>query len=270
MGVPEVEEALRLMKERNNADRLVPAFRHVRGHTLMSRGALLPGGFPPILPRGKHCRRGSGGYTLVEAITVTLAMGIVAMMANSFVSTWPSRFGLNRSVDEAQFLIKKARLEAIRRGVNTVVEANVAEGELLAFADVNGVPGSAEYLIYDPDPAMNSKRTDYMIGNSELGRSILAGPPAASDPVRGFTSIPSAPAERQPVLVFEPSGAPMDTGAFRLADASAENHFEVCVVTLTGKVEVLKYLRAEDSPTGPPGFFPSGKRIDGSNLWVWY
>lgn len=202
----------------------------------------------------------AAGFTLLEMMFVVFLVGIAAVAFTTFLSTWPSRTDLRRTFTQAQFIASKARLEAIQRGVRTVVEADTTKKTLRAYADVN------DNQIFDPTPGLNPRQTDYEIAFFQLERSIFAAPPG-EDAIDGFT--PPAPE----VLVFSPQGVPLDEGAFRFADGDEENHFEVRVLGLTGKIEVRKFLKDDDTPSGNPGsadFFAESRRIDGKNLWVWY
>ncbi len=107
------------------------------------------------------------------------------------------------------------------------------------------------------------------IGHLKFERSVL-GAPSSYGPVDGFTQVPGAPAGTLPVLVFSPAGLPEATGALRFADDSGRNHLETAVTSRAGKVEIRKFLPADDSPTSSPGFFQEGTDSHGASVWVWY
>ncbi len=214
------------------------------------------------------------GFTVIEMILVVGLASLLGTWTLHFFSAWQPRLELRGTARQAQFLIHKARLEAIQRGVHTVVQADPQTGSLIAFADINGDPvagnpGYASYLRYDPDPAAGEKRTDYEIGHLKFERSVL-GAPSSYGPVDGFTQVPGAPAGTLPVLVFSPAGLPEATGALRFADDSGRNHLETAVTSRAGKVEIRKFLPADDSPTSSPGFFQEGTDSHGASVWVWY
>ncbi len=231
-------------------------------------------------------RRRQSGVTVLEILAVGTITGMVTLTALSYVQTWPSRLALRGSAEQTMFLISQARLEAIRRGVTTVVEADLERGELRAYADVNGDPqagrpGYAHYLRYDPgwvngafDPDYGSRQSDYEIGFLKLERVHFAGP-EGGEPVVGFTAVPAALPGTPPVLVFSPSGVPEAPGSFRFGDLTGLdgaplNVVETAVVSLTGKVEIRKYLHPLEAPGGNAGFYAEGRRANGENLWLWY
>ncbi len=238
-----------------------------------------------LLPRSRRRRRESG-VTVLEILAVGAVTGMVALTGLSYIQTWPSQLALRGSAEQAMFLISQARLEAIRRGVNTVVEADLERGELRAYADVNGDPepgrpGYAHYLRYDPgwnagsfDPDHGPRQSDYEIAFLKLERVRFAGP-EGGEPIVGFTTVPEALPGTPTVLVFSPSGVPETAGGFRFGDLTGPdgdplNVVETAVVGLTAKIEIRKYLHALDAPAETAGFFAAGKRTNGENLWVWY
>ena len=216
----------------------------------------------------------AAGFTVIEMLLVVAVAGIIGTMTLHYFEALQPRLELRGTVRQAQTLINKARLEAITRGVCTVVQADPKTGSLMAFADVNGDPvasnpGYANFLKYDPDPAVGNKKTDYEIGQLQLERASFGAPPNYG-PVEGFTYVPGAPADASAVLVFSPTGLPESTGALRFSDSSGRNFLEAAVTSRAGKIEVRKYLPAADSPTSNPGFFQEGNGSDGANVWVWY
>lgn len=231
-----------------------------------------------LLRRPSLGRHRQAGVTVLELIAVGAFTGTLAFTALSVAQTWPSRLDLQDSATQAMLLISKARLEAIQRGVTTVVEADLEAGVLRAYADVNGdtlaaSAGHAHYLKYDPDwrdgayePEIGIRSTDYEIGRLILGKSIFAAP-ADGEPVTGFTAIPGAPAGTPRVLVFATTGVPASAGAFRLADRTGidgepRNFFETAVTSLTGKVAVRKYLLPQDFAHRRSRLLPPGEEGD--------
>ncbi len=216
----------------------------------------------------------AAGFTVIEMLLVIAITGILGTMTLHYFEAWQPRLELRGAVREAQTLINKARLEAIQRGVCTVVQADPQTGSLVAFADVNGDPvagseGYDNFLKYDPEPGVGNKQTDYEIGEIQLERSSFGAPPSYGE-VDGFTHVPGAPADTPAVLVFSPTGLPEATGALRFADGSGRNFLEAAVTSRAGKIEIRKYLTADDSPTSSAGFFQEANRGDGTNVWVWY
>ena len=218
--------------------------------------------------------RSDSGFTVIEMLLVMVIAGLVGVLTLSFFASWQPRLELRGTVRQAQSLINKARLEAIQRGVFTVVKADPQTGSLTAFADVNGdpvagSPGYASFLKYNPDPGVGEKQTDYEIGSFQLERSAFGAPPSFGM-VDGFTQVPGAPEGTPAVLVFSPTGKPEATGALRFTDGAGRNFIEAAITSRAGKIEIRKYLSGVDSPTLNPGFFQEANDLDGANIWVWY
>lgn len=230
----------------------------------------------------------AAGFTVLEILVVVAIVGLLAVLTVETLSAYVPRFRLRQSTSQAQQLINKARLEAIRRGVTTVVAADFGDRTLTAFAELNGDPDDplavgARYLVFDPDPISQPDRTDYLIGVMALpgpgGAGVQFGGPQfgvnGPDAVTGLTPVPGAAAGAPPVLVFLPTGAVAAPGALRFTDGAERNFLETAVTNLTGKIEVRKYLGDADSPTGAADFFAEGNvsfAADGvgENVWVWY
>lgn len=212
----------------------------------------------------------SSGFSVIEVLLTLSLLSIAGTMTLAALDSWVPRFDLRSSALQSRSLINKARLEAIQRGVRTVVAADTTDHALIAFADVNGDPmpgnpGYVSYLIYDPDPTLGERQTDYEIGRVQLERSVFGASGFAA--VSGFTIIPGTGEE---ALVIAATGIPTDLGAFRLADATGRNVLEVAVTSLAGQVDSRKFLTEADSPTAVAGFFGEGTDGDGQNTWVWY
>lgn len=214
--------------------------------------------------------KAQSGFSVVEVLLTLALLSFLGTMTMQTFRNWLPRLDLRASTQQTHALINKARLEAIQRGVTTTVQVDDLTGVIIAFADVNGDPlvgssGYASYLKYDPDPLAGEKQTDYEIGRLYLSETTLGA--TGFSPVNGFTAVPGA---FNSGLVFSASGVPLDIGAFRLADRSGRNIFEIAVASLAGKVEIRKYLDGTDSPTSSAGFFTRGTRRSGENIWVWY
>lgn len=239
-------------------------------------------------PSNARRRPPAAGFTVLEILVVVAIVGLIAVLALETMSVYVPRFRLRQSTSQAQQLINKARLEAIRRGVTTVVAPDFAGRALTAFAELNGDPDNplaagARYLVYDPDPGARPDRTDYLIGTMTLPGpgdvGVQFGGPQLGvnglDAVTGLTPIPGAVAGTPPVLVFLPTGAVDAPGSLRFTDGAGRNFLETAITNITGKSEVRKYLEAVDSPTGAADFFAEGNvtfATDkvGENVWVWY
>ncbi|MEM7354796.1 MAG: prepilin-type N-terminal cleavage/methylation domain-containing protein [Acidobacteriota bacterium] len=217
--------------------------------------------------------RNQAGFTVIELLLTLSVIGALGTITAQAFYNWLPRLDLRVAAQQSRALVSKARLVAIQRGVRTVVEADPAAGVLRAYADVNGDPvagnpGHVSYLVYDPDLTAGEKQTDFEIGQVQLEGATFGGSLFA--PTDGFTTSAGAPAGTSEVLVFSPAGVPGDLGAFRLADTTDRNVFEVAIASLAGRVETRKYLLDKDSPTASAGFFAEGQDSNGQTLWTWY
>lgn len=231
---------------------------------------------------GRWNRSRAAGMTILEVLFVVAILGLVAAVAVEAMTTYGPRIQLRQTVGQAAQLINKARIEAIKRGVTTVVEADANERSLIAFADVNGNPSNpldpnGQYLVFDPAIGVPRDRTDYLISTVYLPGKLETGVrftnPDGSVGVTGFTRVPDGSGKS--VLVFRSTGAVIDPGAFRFSDARQANFLETSITAITGKIEVRKYLDGLDTPSGTADFYGEGNvsfdgRTVGENLWVWY
>lgn len=214
-----------------------------------------------------HRRRAAAGFSLIEVIVTTAILGLLAIIALSTFQSQVPKFHLWGTVRQCSQLISKARLEAIRHRVSTVVIVDLDAHEILAFGDRDGD------LDFNPDLTQMIDRTDFLIDRVQVPKMILFAAPASLPVVDGFT--PAALVTDPNIVVFTARGSVNDPGAFRFADGALNNHFEVRVGKVTGRVGILKYLHAGDSPTLTAGYFAEGNReFDetkvGENIWVWY
>ncbi|MCP5110986.1 MAG: hypothetical protein GY953_09145, partial [bacterium] len=76
-----------------------------------------------VILRGRRPGQGVAGYTMLELLIGSTITSMVAMMFYSSTYNLAPRLDLRGVADQATFLIMTARLEAIQRGVTTVVEA---------------------------------------------------------------------------------------------------------------------------------------------------
>lgn len=228
----------------------------------------------------KHAQS-SMGFSVIEMLIVVSLVGTLAVLAVNAFQTWQPRLALRYTTQDVASLVNRARIEAIQRSVNTVVEVDLIENHVFAYADVNGdstvgSPGYSRFLLFDPDPALISVRqTDYEIGRTQLPTAVTFGGPVngigGADSVDGLTLSPNQPFSL-PMVVFSSRGKIIDPGSIRLIDRTERNVIELAMLGLAGKVSLRKYLYAADSPTAQAGFFEEGNRSGGdrSNIWIWY
>jgi len=230
-------------------------------------------------------RHPAAGFNLLELLIVLAVAGIVLVMVFRFFDNWRPVFQLESATRRASALIARARLEALRRNVTTVIEADIVDGTFIAYADVNGnsspaSPAFLSYLVFDPtDPDLSERRLDdYLIGETTIPVGVFFGDPTngihGADSVWKMTPRPAHADPGANLMVFDPSGRLLDIGTYRFTRLN-ENHLEVAVTSVGGSVEVRKFLKMADRPASGvdenDGFFARGN-IDGnsSQIWVWY
>ena len=236
---------------------------------------------------------GQRGFTLVELLVVLALSMFLILITMPTLSTMMNRGKLTGAAQEIGSVLRLARLEAIKRGVPTVVQVDYATNSLMVYADVNdaaGNPGSD--LKYDPPAAAAAETTvvrdfDYVIITYTLPNTVhwwgaLDDSPGLGNAVIGFTSNPTA--GKPNLAVFNPDGSVQATGQFRIGQGAFPRNVTAATDTVdnflavnvqpqaTARVFVTKY-----NPTltaaigGATRYVPQG--IDpttGKALWQWY
>ncbi|MGD2115801.1 MAG: prepilin-type N-terminal cleavage/methylation domain-containing protein [Acidobacteriota bacterium] len=204
-------------------------------------------------------RSAQEGFTLVEALVILAILGIALGLGLPALSRLITRSELEAAGRETAVLVQRARLEAIKRRVRTVVELDPATGDALAYADVDGeAAGDAPDLELNPVAGELRFDTDYRLGAVTAPSAVRVAAPGGQPAVDGLTVAPDG----RRVLVFFPTGAADRAGGFRLADASGWNHLEVRIEPAgTGRIELRKWNRDLARWQG---------RGEGGEPWEWY
>jgi prepilin-type N-terminal cleavage/methylation domain-containing protein len=231
------------------------------------------------------------GFTLVELLVVLALMSALVLATIPTMTTMLHRGALMGAAQQIGVALRLARLEAIKRGVVTVVQVDYTTNSLLAYADVNdslGNPGSD--LKYDPPAAAAAETTvvrdfDYIIINYQLPNTVhfWGAPdnsPGGTSSVIGFTANPTA--GKPNLAVFNTDGSVRATGQFRIgqgafpravaAASDTEDNFLAVNVQpqATARVFVTKYnptvTVGDATKYVPPGTDPT----TGKALWQWY
>ena len=217
-------------------------------------------------------RRRSSGFSLVEAILALAIVGIASALLLPALQQLIHTSKLRGICRTTTAQMRKARFEAIKRGVPSVVQISPDTREVIAFVDVNG-PGLTDLPdgIFNPVGGQPPGATDY-----ELERVILpAGVDFKFQLTQGFASVfgfdntgnPDPPDDQ---AIFLPDGSVNDRGSFRFADERG-NFLEVAVTQpATARIEMRKWtdddaLCPADPP--PPGCWLS--QGEGGATWRW-
>jgi type II secretory pathway pseudopilin PulG len=183
---------------------------------------------------------------LVEALIVVAILGVIAAIGLPALLQAIHRAKIEGIAKETATLMRKARLEAIKQGVQTVVEIDTATGEITAFADVDGTTAGS-----DPDGFYNEvagqplRETDYYIGTPYLlpNKVNFAFPPADTDEPRVATFV-NMPDFKDDIAIFQPNGSILNTGAIRFGD-NRNNYLEIRVEpAATARIQIRKWNTA--------------------------
>ncbi len=199
------------------------------------------------------------GFTLIEALVTLAILAIAFVIGIPALANLISRSRLQSAAQELAVLTQRARLEAIKRRVQTVVQVDPATGAVLAFADVDGVSASdPPDLVFNPVAGALSFDTDYRIGQLEPRNGVEVGAPTGGGPaIDGLTD-----AGGVRVAVFRPTGAAEAAGGFRLGDAAGLNFLEVRLEPAgTGRIELRKWDRDKNEWYA---------HREGGRPWTWY
>jgi prepilin-type N-terminal cleavage/methylation domain-containing protein len=214
------------------------------------------------------------GFTLVEAIIVVAIISIIASIGLPALLHMVHRSKIEGIARQTAVLMRKARLEAIKQNVQTVVEINTVTGEITAFADVDGAAAGAP-----PDGFYNAivgearGETDYFIGtpyikpervNFDFPPMDLLEPRASTFENLLSDGFPDA------IAIFQPNGSILNTGAIRFGD-NRGNFLEVRVdPAATARIQIRKWNEAVINASAfddPNHWFSPG---DENLPWKWY
>ena len=198
------------------------------------------------------------GFTVIEMILVVAIIGIMATIGVPNLLRVIHRAKLEGIARETTVLMQRARSEAVRLNVPTVVRADLTRGEVVAFVDVDGPTIlDAPDMLFNPVAGEPHRTTDFELGRFILPNQILFQAPTADPdgPIQGFTA-----AGGEFVAVFDPNGSIRDIGAVRFADQRG-NFLEVRVTpAATARVQMRKWdSDVSDWQT----------RNQGDKPWVW-
>lgn len=182
-----------------------------------------------------HMPRSARGFTLVELLVVLAIATLVLTLSVPALLDLVARQRLEGPARELALLARRARQEALTRGLPAVVEPSGRE--VVAFADLHG-PALTDPPdgLYNPVAGQPFGATDFEIGRHQLHPQIRLEGPSSAPGVSGFTDFSGTPK-----AVFQPDGSVRDTGSLYLADPRG-NFLEVRVEPrATGRVALYKY-----------------------------
>lgn len=192
---------------------------------------------------------------MVELLVALALMGILLSFGVPALINSLHRAKVMAAVREAANAATEARLEAVKRNRPAVLRAEVSDGSMVSFLDLDddGVLDNGERVL---------KRFSLPVG-------LKFEAPSADPPAIAF------PEGTPPGPVFRPNGSVESVGALRIAD-ERDNYFEVRVEpAASAKITIRKWLDGEilsDDPlaggtvASGTGWYAKG---EGNRAWVW-
>lgn len=206
--------------------------------------------------RTRLATRSIAGFTMLEIMIVLAILLVIAAVGFPALQSAIRRSKLEGYVRSTAFMVRKARLEAVKTGSQVGVHVDVPNRIVYTFIDADNS--------CDPSPGEDllTAATDG-VGNELL---LFEGPggTAAVDGLNNITAscppaVPSGAGGGW--VIFRPSGEAVESGGFRFGDPNG-NFLEVRIEPkATGKVSLLKW----DATTNT--WFENHK---GGKVWEWY
>ncbi len=210
----------------------------------------------PGVTRNPPAMRSTAGFTVLEIAIVLAILLIIAAVGFPALQTAMRRAKLEGYARSTDFMIRKARLEAIKTGRQVGVHVDIVNRIVYSFIDTDNScdPSPGEGVL---TAATNG------VGNELL---LFAGP-NASPAIDGFNNLtPSCPPAVPSGagggwVIFRSSGEAVESGGFRFGDPNG-NFLEVRVAPkATGKVSLLKWNSSTNT------WLENNK---GGKVWAWY
>jgi len=248
---------------------------------------MIPRLFPPLRSSGPPRPR-QGGFSLVEMLLVMVLLGLLVTFGLYRFGTTMKMLRLEGASRDISDVLNRARAEAIKLHVPTVVEYDFPNGRFWAFTDHDhDLSYKCPGMIACPGPYRTDEyifvEYDFPSKAGVPSETLLWGDPTTPppDPLPAFPAQGAVPTDTikgftatggKQVAVFLPSGILRDTGSYFITDIYGENHLEVALETRSGLTEIRKYLHEEDAPGAVAGFY--GRSLHATEerelAWVWY
>lgn len=198
------------------------------------------------------------GFSLVELLVVLGLILILSVLTFPMIHNMFQRSKLEGFARETSILMRTARLAAVKSGglenfdptdparrswrACAVVRLDLANGEVVAFVDLDGAGGAIgeSDRIFNPRPGVPYKTTDYELGRFKLPYGIHFESHDGAPGVKDLSPNPGGSSEPR-IAVFLPDGSIEEPGAFRFADERG-NFLEVeAAPKATGRIEIHKW-----------------------------
>ena len=208
------------------------------------------------------------GFTAVEMLIVLAIVSMAASLLLPNLMAMVHRGKIEGTCGRTAMLMQKARFEAMKRGVPTVVTIDPATNTIFAFADVHGAAATdPSDGLFNPIDGMVYRSTDYELGRYRLPAGVTFTSPddTGMDSVDGFVNDGTPdPPDKQ--AIYLPDGTLVDSGAFRFAD-NRGNFLEIRAEPIaTAKLQIRKHdLTLPANGDGSHWY----ARREGGKPWHW-
>lgn len=206
--------------------------------------------------------RPASGFTIVEALVVMAVVGVASVLLLPALQQLIHVSKIRGVSNNVALQMRKARFEAIKRGVPCVVMLSPATREVIAFADVHGTAlTDLPDGLFNPVGGEPPGATDYEISRIPLPSGVSFKFQLLEDlaSVAGFDNSGNPdPPDGQ--AIFLPNGSVNSAGALRFGDERG-NHLEVRVdPPSTARIEVRKHYEPADEWRA---------QGEGGQTWTW-
>ncbi len=200
----------------------------------------------------------NSGFTLFELLATFAILALASSLALPGLLNFIHRSKLEGAARQAVSMMQISRLEAIKRGVPAVVIVDPVQGELVAFADVDGASTTdPPDGIFNPVSGEPLRLTDYELGRFRLPNGIALGDPDGNEGIAAVAGFMNAAPLPQKRAVFRMDGSAEDDGAFRFRDLRGNFLEARLVAPTTARLEVRKWDGSDWRAAGEEG------------AWVW-
>ena len=192
----------------------------------------------------RHCQR---GYTLIELLIVLLLVGLLAIISRPAIEQFIARSRIDGYTQVAGSMMRRARLEAIKRSQPAVLRVNTVTGQGAAFVDANLND------VYDDG--------ELLLGVLTMPNGLSYAAPAPELVVDGFDV-----SGDEAWVSFMSDGSVEQSGALRFMDGRG-NCMELRVApAATAKIRVRKW--DAELPVDEDGSHWYGDG-EGGRPWTW-
>jgi type II secretory pathway pseudopilin PulG len=199
------------------------------------------------------------GLTLLEVLVTSTMIVIAGSMGMPALLNSVQRAKLEGAAREAVMMLHATRLEAVTRGAPTVVALDEDTGDLVAFADVDGV-GSLDPPdgLFNPVTGDPFRQTDYELGRYRLPVGVRFVDPDGEEGLASIDGFANPVPLADQVAFFRIDGTVADDGAFRFGDERG-NYLEARIAAVsTARVELRKWNGSDWREPGEGG------------AWTWH